>query len=274
MPTAILPYPAIDPVLIEIGPLALRWYALAYIAGIMIGWWYARRLVMNDRLWGAVKRPTVLQIDDFVLWATIGIVFGGRLGYVLLYKPAYYAANPLDIVKVWEGGMAFHGGILGVTVAMTLFSRLRGLTAWTLFDVISAVVPIGLFFGRIANFVNAELYGRPSDVSWAMVFPTDPLGLPRHPSQLYEAALEGLLLFAFLAVLTHMLLRFRRPGFVTGAFVAGYGVARIVAELFRMPDDHLGFLAGALTMGMVLSIPMVIVGAAVMFFAARRGGQS
>ena len=270
MPLSLLPYPAIDPVLIEIGPFAIRWYALAYIAGILIGWWYARRLLARPRLWGAVPRPSLTEMDDFVLWATLGIILGGRLGYVLFYKPAFYFSHPLEIFRVWEGGMAFHGGLLGTTLAMILFARKRDFSVWTLFDVVSAVVPIGLFFGRIANFINGELYGRPTDSAFAMIFPTDPLGLPRYPSQLFEAVLEGVLLFAFLAVLTHIFLRFKQPGFVTGAFVAGYGVARTVAEVFRMPDDHIGFLAGGLTMGMILSLPMIAVGVGVMLWAARR----
>ena len=270
MPTLAIPYPAIDPVLIEIGPFAIRWYALAYIAGILIGWWYARRLAANTDIWGRVKPPSLRDIDDFVVWTTIGIVAGGRLGYVLFYKPAYYAANPLEILQVWQGGMAFHGGLLGVIVAMVLFCRNRGLSTWTLFDLVAACVPFGLFFGRIANFINAELYGRPSEIYWSMVFPTDPDQLPRHPSQLYEALLEGLALFVILRILTHKQLLLRRPGIVSGAFIALYGITRIIAEFFRMPDAHLGFLVGGTTMGMLLSIPMIVIGAVTILWAMRR----
>ncbi len=270
MPLAILPYPAIDPVLVEFGPFAIRWYALAYIAGILIGWWYARRLVSRDRLWDGVPRPTAVEMDDFVLWATLGIILGGRLGYVLFYKPDFYFAHPVEILRVWEGGMSFHGGLIGTTLAMMLFARRKSFSPWSLFDVVAAAVPIGLFFGRIANFINGELYGRPTDAGVAMIFPTDPLGLPRHPSQLYEAGLEGIVLFSFLAVLVWRFGRLRQPGFVTGAYVAGYGVARVVGEVFRMPDDYIGFLAGGLTMGMVLSLPMIIVGIGVMIWASRR----
>lgn len=260
MPVFAIPYPAIDPVLIEFGPFALRWYALAYIAGILLGWWYIRRLVTNDRLWGGLARPTVADIDDFVLWATVGIVLGGRLGFVLFYNFPYYAAHPAEILALWQGGMAFHGGFLGVVVAMLLFAWRRGLATWTLFDVVAAATPIGLFFGRIANFINGELWGRPSDVGWAMAFPgAGPE--PRHPSQLYEACLEGIALFLLLLVAIRAFRALRRPGLTAGLFATGYGVARIVGEQFRMPDAQIGFLPGGLTMGMALSIPMILVGA-------------
>lgn len=260
MPVFAIPYPAIDPVLIEFGPFALRWYALAYIAGILLGWWYIRRLVSSDRLWGGLPRPTTIDIDDFVLWATIGIVLGGRLGFVLFYNLPYYAEHPLEILELWQGGMAFHGGFLGVVVAMLLFAWRRGLAVWTLFDVVAAATPIGLFFGRIANFINGELWGRPTDVAWAMVFPgAGPE--PRHPSQLYEAFLEGIVLFLVLLVATWLFRALRRPGFTAGLFVAGYGITRIIGEQFRMPDAQIGFLPGGLTMGMALSIPMIVVGA-------------
>jgi len=254
-----LPFPAIDPVLVEIGPLAIRWYALAYIVGILIGWAYMRALVRTDRLWSGTPRPTLADIDDFIMWGTIGVVVGGRIGYVLFYNPAYFLAHPDEILLLWQGGMSFHGGFLGVTVAMVLFARARRLSVLTLFDVVAAATPFGLFFGRIANFINGELWGRPADVPWAVVFPgAGPE--PRHPSQLYEAALEGVVLFLVLRFVTHRLGRLSRPGFVAGAFVSGYGLARIVAEFFRMPDVQIGFLAGGLTMGMALSLPMVMAG--------------
>ncbi|MGX1096088.1 prolipoprotein diacylglyceryl transferase [Amorphus sp. MBR-141] len=260
MPVFVIPYPAIDPVLIEFGPFALRWYALAYIAGILLGWWYIRRLVTADRLWGTLPRPTTVDIDDFVLWATIGIVLGGRLGFVLFYNFPYYAAHPAEIFEIWQGGMSFHGGFLGVVAAMLLFAWRRGLAIWTLFDVVAAATPIGLFFGRIANFINGELWGRPSDVAWAMVFPNAGPE-PRHPSQLYEACLEGIVLFLVLLVATWMFRSLRRPGLNAGLFAVGYGIARTVGEQFRMPDAQIGFLPGGLTMGMALSIPMILVGA-------------
>ncbi|MDQ0314228.1 prolipoprotein diacylglyceryl transferase [Amorphus orientalis] len=269
MPLFALPFPAIDPVLVEVGPFAVRWYALAYIAGILFAWWYMRRLVSTPRLWGPVPRPTPTDIDDFVLWATIGIVAGGRIGFVLFYNFDYYLAHPAEALALWQGGMSFHGGFIGVVIAMILFARSRGIAIWTLFDLAGAATPIGLFFGRIANFINGELWGRPSDVPWAMVFPgAGPE--PRHPSQLYEAALEGLVLFLVLRVLTHAFGTLRRPGLTAGAFAAGYGIARIISEFFRMPDPQLGFLMGGLTMGMLLSVPMVLAGAWAIWRARRR----
>lgn len=267
--TLVLPFPAIDPVAVEIGPFALRWYALAYIAGILIGWWLMRRLIAADRLWGPVPRPSPADLDDFLLWATLGIVLGGRIGFVLFYDPAHFAANPLAALAIWEGGMSFHGGLLGVIVAVFLFCRSRAFSPWTMFDLLGAVVPIGIFFGRIANFINGELWGRPADVPWAMVFPgAGPE--PRHPSQLYEAALEGVLLFVVVWVAVHRFRALARPGLAAGIFAAGYGVARTVAELFRMPDPQIGFLWGGLTMGMVLSFPMIVVGGALVWRALKR----
>ena len=259
-----VPFPVIDPVAIEIGPLAVRWYALAYIAGILLAWRVALRL--------ADRRPdlvTARQIDDFVVWGTLGVVLGGRLGYVLFYKPGYFLANPAEIVMVWRGGMSFHGGMLGVLIAAALFARANRIPFLALGDVLAAVAPIGLFFGRVANFVNGELWGRVSDVPWAMVFPHGG-PLPRHPSQLYQASLEGILLFVLVMVLVHRPAVRGRPGIVTGAFLAGYAGARIVGELFREPDSHLGFLALGWTMGQWLSIPMLVAGLALMAWAARQ----
>jgi phosphatidylglycerol:prolipoprotein diacylglycerol transferase len=260
LPLAALPFPDIDPILIQIGPLAVHWYGLGYVVGILFAWWYANRLVSDERLWGGPAPITREDIDDFLLWAAAGVVLGGRIGYILFYDLARYIANPLDILAVWQGGMSFHGGLLGVTVAMILFARRRGFTPWSLFDVIAASVPVGFGLVRVTNFINSELWGRPTDVPWAFVFPNGGPE-PRHPSQLYEAALEGLALFVFLRILTHGALRLKRPGFVAGAFIAFYGAARILVEFFREPDAHIGYLAGGwLTMGMVLSLPMVLVG--------------
>ncbi len=270
MPLFVLPFPAIDPVLIEIGPFAIRWYALAYIVGIFIGWWYARRLVANGRLWGVDGAPLrPVDIDDFVVWAAVGIVVGGRLGYVLFYDLPRFIDQPAEIVAVWHGGMSFHGGFLGTILAMVLFARRRGIPIWSLIDVIAPSVTFGLFFGRLANFINGELWGRVSDAPWAMVFP-DAGPLPRHPSQLYEAALEGVVLFVVLRLLIHRYHRLSTPGFVAGGFAAGYGAARTFVEFFREPDVQVGYLAGGLTMGMALSIPMIVAGLALMVWSARR----
>ncbi len=269
MPLFALPFPAIDPIAIQFGPLAVRWYALAYVAGITIGWWWIRRLVATPRLWGQVGRPDLAEVDDFLLWATVGIVLGGRIGYVLFYNPAHYLAEPLEAVMLWKGGMSFHGGFLGSVAAMLLFTRGRRFSFLTLFDLFAAAAPIGLFFGRIANFVNGELWGRTSDVAWAMVFPhAGPW--TRHPSQLYEAALEGLVLFAIVGLVAARTRALKRPGLVAGIFAAGYGLARIVVEMFREPDAQLGFLWGGATMGQLLSLPMVIAGVALAVWAGRR----
>ncbi|WP_191084839.1 prolipoprotein diacylglyceryl transferase [Roseococcus microcysteis] len=261
-----IPFPEIDPVALQIGPIAIRWYALAYIVGIVIAWRVARRLVE-----AAPAAGTARQMDDFVTWATLGIILGGRLVYVLVYRPAYYLQNPLEIVMITEGGMAFHGGALGVIVAALLFCRSEKLNPLAFGDRVAVVVPIGLFLGRIANFVNGELWGRPSHVPWAMIFPRDPLQLPRHPSQLYQAGLEGIALFALMLALWSVRSNRARPGMLTGALIAGYGVARSVGELFRQPDANLGFLLAGATMGQLLSLPMILVGVFLMLRARRAG---
>tara|TARA_R110000751_G_scaffold90592_2_gene177762 strand:- start:11359 stop:12180 length:822 start_codon:yes stop_codon:yes gene_type:complete len=249
-----LTFPAIDPVLVEIGPLAIRWYGLAYFVGILAGWRYA---VYLGRLYGG--RPISSDVESLVLWVTFGIILGGRLGYVLFYQWAAYLQDPLSILEVWHGGMSFHGGLLGVTAAIVIFAWKRELPLLKLTDIVAPVVPIGLFFGRLANFINGELWGRVSDAPWAIVFPGAG-DLPRHPSQLYEAFLEGLVLFVVLAVLAHKPSIRRRPGMITGVFLLGYGLSRIAAEFFREPDAFLGFLFGGLTMGQILSLPMVLLG--------------
>jgi phosphatidylglycerol:prolipoprotein diacylglycerol transferase len=270
MPISVLPFPAIDPVLVSIGPFAIRWYALAYICGILLGWLYARTIIANQRLWGGPAPFTATDFDDFVLWVTLGIILGGRAGYVLFYNFDFFIAHPLEILQVWKGGMSFHGGFLGCVLAVVLFGLKRKISILSLGDITCAVAPIGLFFGRLANFVNGELWGRPTDVPWAMVFPSPEAGpWPRHPSQLYEAALEGLVLFCVLAVLVRAG-ALKRPGLVLGAFATGYAVARSVCELFREPDAQLGFLWGGMTMGMLLSVPLLIAGICLVAFALRR----
>ncbi|HEY4819798.1 MAG TPA: prolipoprotein diacylglyceryl transferase [Xanthobacteraceae bacterium] len=270
MPISVLPFPAIDPVLVSIGPFAVRWYALAYICGILLGWLYARTIIANQRLWGGPAPFTATDFDDFVLWVTLGIILGGRAGYVLFYNFDFFIAHPLEILQVWKGGMSFHGGFLGCVLAVVLFGLKRKISILSLGDITCAVAPIGLFFGRLANFVNGELWGRPTDVPWAMVFPSPEAGpWPRHPSQLYEAALEGLVLFCVLALLVRAG-ALKRPGLILGAFAIGYAVARSVCELFREPDAQLGFLWGGMTMGMLLSVPLLIAGICLVAFALRR----
>ena len=264
----LIPFPAINPVLISIGPFAVRWYALAYIVGLIAGWFYARTIISSEKLWGGPAPLTVVDFDDFVIWITLGIILGGRTGYVLFYNFEHFAANPIEIVQLWNGGMSFHGGVIGCVIAIVLFALRRGLPMLSLGDVTAAVAPIGLFLGRLANFVNGELWGRPTDVPWAMVFPHGG-PLPRHPSQLYEASLEGVVLFIILALLVRAG-ALKRPGIVTGAFALGYGIARITCELFREPDAQLGFLWGGLTMGMLLCIPLILAGIAVLVVSLRQ----
>src|SRR4029450_3455384 len=270
MPFLAITFPAIDPVAISIGPLAIRWYALAYICGIVIGWVLARMLIKSEKLWGGPAPIVPVQLDDFILWVTIGIILGGRTGYVLFYNPGFFIQNPAAILKLWEGGMSFHGGFLGCVAAVMLFALKNNISILSLGDITTAVAPIGIFLGRLANFIKGELWGRPADssVPWAMVFP-DGGPLPRHPSQLYEAGLEGILLFAILAGMVRMG-ALKRPGLILGSFIAIYGLARITGEFFREPDPQLGFLWGGLTMGMLLSVPMIIVGAILIMTAWRR----
>ena len=268
MPPLVIAYPVIDPVLVRIGPLPIRWYALAYIGGLIGGWGGARVLAGRQRLWGARAHPSVLSIDDLVVYIAVGIIGGGRLGYVLFYNLAFYLAHPIETLFVWNGGMSFHGGLIGTALAMAVFARRNRVALDSVTDMVAAVVPIGLFLGRVANFIKPELWGRPTDVPWAMVFPGSD-GLPRHPSQLYEAGLEGL---ALLVLLWIVIARggLRREGLVTALFCVFYGVARIICECFREPDRQLGYLFEGATMGMLLSLPLIAVGLGLLVRAYRR----
>ncbi|HYA80970.1 MAG TPA: prolipoprotein diacylglyceryl transferase [Methylocystis sp.] len=268
MPIFVIPFPVINPVAVEIGPFPLRWYALAYIAGFVCAWLFMRALVSREKLWRPAQlRPTKEQIDDLLVYAAFGVIIGGRLGHVLIYDPDYFRAHPLDIFKTWQGGMAFHGGLLGALAGLTLFAWRQGLPWMTVADLCATVSPIGLFFGRLANFIRPEMWGRPSDVPWAMVFPGAG-DVPRHPSQLYEAGLEGLALgvLLWLAVRAGALMR---PGFVAGLFGVGYACARTFCEFFREPDAVQEALSNGLTMGMALSAPMLIAGLVLMALSFR-----
>lgn len=277
-----IPFPGIDPVALSLGPVMIRWYSLAYIVGVILGWLYCQKL--------ALRRPGAPSGDDFtdfLPWAMLAIVIGGRLGYILFYGLEYYLAHPGEILMLWRGGMSFHGGLLGVSLAMILFARARKIPVLAFSDLISCAAPIGLFLGRIANFINGELFGRVTEHPWGMVFPNGGTQ-PRHPSQLYEAFLEGVMLFVILAVIAHMQPRRMAPhtpprhgvtphkvtrhGVLTGVFLLGYGLARTFVELFREPDQQLGFLFGGLTMGQLLSWPMIIGGGSLLLWAALRSG--
>lgn len=249
-----IPFPAFDPVIINFGPVAIRWYSLAYIAGLVLGWRLLRRLLQRPP-----KSAELEEVDDFLVWATLGVILGGRLGYVFFYNLTTYINNPLSILAVWQGGMSFHGGLLGVIGVTILFCRRRGIELWLFADRLACVAPIGLFFGRLANFINGELFGRVSDVSWAIIFPHGGPS-PRHPSQIYEALGEGLLLFLVMMLLVQSEKLRHRLGFLTGVFFAGYGITRTGVEFFRQPDAHIGFLSFGLTTGQWLSAPLVVVG--------------
>jgi phosphatidylglycerol:prolipoprotein diacylglycerol transferase len=286
-----LPFPDIDPVLIQIGPFAIRWYAVAYIVGLLGAWWYILRLVRTTRLWAGAPfngapQATVDHIGDLFVWATVGVIAGGRLGYVLFYGLVYetdrYLAEPWKVFAAWEGGMSFHGGALGVVVAIILFARRNRIDMVALGDLVAAAAPIGLFFGRLANFINGELYGKITDVPWSFQFPTAAIRAadgsvisnpPRHPSQLYEAALEGLVLFAILHIMITRLGALRRPGLVIAVFWIGYGVFRSLVEIFFRDSNQLVF-GGAMTMGTLLSIFMLGVGGFFAWYALYRKGPA
>lgn len=258
-------FPQFDPIALRLGPLAIHWYALAYIAGFLLGWRYALALVRRSV--AGIDRELV---DDFLSWAIVGVLLGGRIGYVVFYNGSYYLQHPWESFAIWEGGMSFHGGALGVIAALGIFAWAKRIDMRALGDIVVCAVPIGLFFGRLGNFVNGELWGRVAgpDVPWAMVFPTGGPE-PRHPSQLYEAGCEGLLLFILLGVLAWATPALRRPGLLSGVFLLGYAVARTGIEQFRQPDAQLGFLALGMTMGQWLSVPMVVAGIALIVVALR-----
>ncbi len=280
-----MPFPEIDPIALQLGPLPIRWYSLAYLAAVVFGALYLLQLLKKPSLWGLKKMGPLNseQLTDVATVAALGAILGGRIGYVFFYEPNLLIApwesigsmmGPEDsflkvivgwipippALMMWRGGMSFHGGLIGVTIAGFLFARKHKLDALVLGDLFACAAPIGLFFGRLANFVNGELFGRPSDVPWAMVFPAAPDTLPRHPSQLYEAALEGVTMFIILFVTVHFLGLLKKKGAAIGVWIAGYGIARIIVENFREPDAHLNNLPFGLTMGMILSTPMVILG--------------
>lgn len=261
-----LPFPQIDPVLVEIGPLAVRWYGLTYLAGFLFALWLAnRRADKPNSGW------TRDEVSDLLFGGFLGVILGGRIGYVLFYQFDAFIANPLIMIEIWQGGMSFHGGLLGVIGAFIWFAHKKKCSFFTVSDFIAPLVPFGLGAGRLGNFINGELWGRATDVPWSMVFPADPSALARHPSQLYQFALEGVALF----VLLNLFIQKPRPaGAVSGLFLIGYGCFRIIVEFFREPDAHLGLFAGVISMGQILSIPMILLGVAMMLWAYKRGQQN
>jgi phosphatidylglycerol:prolipoprotein diacylglycerol transferase len=257
---AALTYPAIDPVAIEIGPISIKWYGLAYMFGLLLGWQYVKHLLASAKLWRDGTAPLApLLADDLLLWITLAVVVGGRLGQVVLYDPGFYFANPAEIFKVWKGGMSFHGALIGCAIAIVLFARQTGAPARSVMDLCCAGVPFGLFLGRVANFINSEHWGRETDAGVGMVFPNGG-PLPRHPSQLYEAALEGLVMFFILRFVTHTLLGLKRPGLTAGVFLVWYAIARTICEFFREPEFVHALNIGPFTAGQMYSIPMFALG--------------
>lgn len=281
-----IPFPNLDPVALDLGFASIKWYGLAYLIGLLIGWYYVRRLLSAPDLWPGGKAPfTPAKVDDLLIYITIGVIVGGRLGFVTLYEPGYYVQNPIEVFKIWRGGMAFHGALIGSAAAIILFAYNHKVSARSTMDLCTAAVPLGLIFGRLANFINAELYGRPTDVSWSVIFCNDTIrkysggvcpggSIPRHPSQLYEAALEGLLLFIVLRLCTHTFGSFKWPGFTAGMFLIGYGLARSTAELFREPHGGHALNLGPFTAGIAYSIPMIAVGVWLVYQSRKTRSQS
>jgi phosphatidylglycerol:prolipoprotein diacylglycerol transferase len=268
-----LVHPQFDPIAVRLGPLAIHWYGISYLVAFALFFFLATRRLRHPPF-ASITQPapwTRRDIEDMLFWGVLGVIAGGRLGYCLFYKPAYYLAHPLEILAVWQGGMSFHGGMLGVILAMMLWARTRGRPWLQATDLIAPCVPLGLASGRVGNFINGELWGRfaPSDLPWGMVFPQSGSMLPRHPSQVYQFLLEGVLLFVLLWLYARGP---RRTGQVSGAFLLGYGVFRFIAEYFREPDAHLGLLALGMSMGQWLCVPMVLAGAALWWWAGRQAG--
>ena len=257
-------FPDIDPIAVSFGPLAIRWYALAYITGFIAGWRYCLFLARQNP-----NGPSAEMYDEFLTWAVIGTLLGGRLGYIFFYQPDYYFSHPLEMLKIWHGGMSFHGGMMGVIGAAYAFTRRHKMSFFAFTDILACVTPIGLFFGRLANFINGELYGRVSDVPWAILFPRGG-GLSRHPSQLYEAGLEGIVLFLLLFILSQQKRLRGRAGFLCGSFLFGYGIFRFTVELFREPDAQLGFIYNNVTMGQLLCLPMIMFGLYLILWTEKR----
>ncbi len=258
-------FPALDPIAWQIGPLAIRWYSLAYMAGFLTGWAYARELVRRQPL----GRISVQQVDDFIVWIVLGVILGGRIGYVLFYNLPFYLSSPAEAFKIWQGGMSFHGGLLGVVIAVIAYALKQKIPVLRLGDLSAAGATLGLFFGRIANFINDELWGRPTDVAWGVIFPKGG-NVPRHPSQLYEATSEGLILFLLLLFIMLRTSLPSRYGATFGVFLTFYGVARFTIEFFREPDIQVGLFFNWMSEGQILCVPMIIIGLGLLWNAYRK----
>lgn len=273
MITFAIPFPGIDPVALSLGPISIKWYGLAYMAGILLGWFYITYLLKQPRLWARETPPfEPARGDDLLLYVTLGVILGGRLGQVLLYDPGYYFAHPADIVKVWKGGMSFHGALVGSGLAILMFARTYAVNARSVMDLCCAAVSFGLILGRVANFINSEHWGRPADVAWAVVFPNGG-DAGRHPSQLYEAALEGVVMLILMRVMTHSVLGLKRPGLVTGVWLVWYAVARTICEFFREPESVHALNLGPLTAGQLYSLPMLLLGLSFIWSARSRADE-
>ena len=257
-----LSFPNIDPIAFQIGPMIVRWYALAYIAGLLLGWRFCIILAKRGPIDVAPQK-----FEDLLVYVTAGIILGGRLGYVFFYSPSFFLQNPIEIFMIWRGGMSFHGGFLGVIVATFVFASRNNIHTLCLADILACVAPIGIFFGRLANFINSELYGRVTNATWGIIFPNGG-PLPRHPSQLYEAFLEGLVLFIILITINYTTKARFFPGTLLGLFFLGYGIFRSFVELFREPDSHIGFIFNSITMGQILSVPMIFIGILFLYMAS------
>ena len=254
-----LSFPSINPVIFSLGPFEIRWYSLAYIVGFLFAWRYIRFLTQKKQIHSLNKKIDFKFVDDLVFYSIVGLILGARLGYVIFYNPSYYLQNPFEIIYLWQGGLSFHGGLLGIVIASLVLSKSNQIDFFQLSDLICVSAPVGIFFGRIANFINGELYGRPSEYFIGMQFPGSDMQY-RHPSQLYEAFLEGLVIFIVLNILIHKFDKLKKPGFISSVFLIMYGVFRFFIEFTREPDQQLGLFFEFLSMGMILSIPMIIFG--------------
>lgn len=268
-----IPFPDIDPVAFSLGPVSIKWYGLAYTAGLLLGWQYARSLLRNTTLWAANRPPMAVdRADDLLVYVALAIIIGGRLGQVLLYDPGFYFQNPIEIVKIWKGGMSFHGALIAAAITLIYFARTYAVSVWSVMDLAAAASAFGLFFGRIANFINSEHWGRTTDAAIGVIFPNGG-PLPRHPSQLYEAVLEGLVMFVILRLLTHSTGALKQPGLVAGAWLVWYAIARSICEVFREPETVHALNLGPFTAGQFYSLPMLLLGV-YFIWRARSGATS